>query len=120
MLSPRGVNSNTAAATEQPAGDNSSKDEPIVNAMNVDDNESSEFALYQLYKRNFDQDTLDDLSLLKEPTDETVTRILKNRYNNSRQETNGGSMQFYTYLGPTIIAVNPYQKTKNYKNPVKT
>ncbi|KAL9644311.1 hypothetical protein ABK040_005772 [Willaertia magna] len=87
---------------------------------NIDDDNASEFQLYQLYKRNFENNTIDDVSLLKHVSDEELTKILKNRFFNKNPETNGGTEQFYTYLGPTIIAVNPYKKTKLYKNYVKT
>ena len=116
-------NTNTTTEQQQTTPATPTQDDIVVQSVNpadMDVSETSEFALYQLYKRNFDTDTIDDLSLLKEPADQTVTRILKNRFNNTQPDINGGTSQFYTYLGPTIIAINPYQKSKHYKNHVKT
>ncbi|KAG2393751.1 hypothetical protein C9374_007282 [Naegleria lovaniensis] len=118
--------SSSSQQQQQPPSSTPQEDSEVVVVQSVNPNEldsaneTSEFALYQLYKRNFESDTIDDLSLLKEPTDQTVTRILRNRFYNQQPDINGGTSQFYTYLGPTIIAVNPYQKTKHYKNHVKT
>ena len=36
--------------------------------------------LFERYKRDLSQETLDDLIVLKEPTDYNITEILKNRY----------------------------------------
>jgi myosin-1 len=70
-------------------------------------------ALYERFQRNFDEDTLDDLVLLNEPTDVSITQLLKNRYNSKE------SANIYTYIGPTIVSLNPYHKLDIYANEVK-
>jgi len=66
--------------------------------------------LFEEYKRDFSEDTLDDLALQKDPTDVSITEVLAARYNKD---------QIYTYLGNTIVSVNPYKKTSLYRNETK-
>lgn len=65
----------------------------------------SQQELFERYKRDLRPETCDDLIVLKEPTDTNITDILKNRFENDN---------IYTYLGSTLVSVNPYKKTNHY------
>jgi myosin-1 len=66
-------------------------------------------SLFEKYKRDLKAESLDDLIVLKEPTDTNITDVLKNRYKEN---------SIYTYLGSTVVSVNPYKKTPHYSSEV--
>eukprot|EP00761_Pharyngomonas_kirbyi_P008029 gb/GECH01008040.1/.p1 GENE.gb/GECH01008040.1/~~gb/GECH01008040.1/.p1 ORF type:complete len:1589 (+),score=433.96 gb/GECH01008040.1/:1-4767(+) len=63
------------------------------------------------YQRSFEEGKWDDLTLMENPTEESITEVLKNRYKQGN---------IYTYIGPVCVSVNPYKKVPLYGSETKT
>lgn len=56
---------------------------------------------YTSFSSKKDANSIEDMVLISKVTDPTITENLKKRYL---------ADSIYTYIGPTLVAVNPYKK----------